>query len=211
MNLNELSQSVINGDSSKAAELTKAALEAKVPAETILREGLVPAMKTVGELFERGEYYFPELLLAGEVMKGALEYLKPLLGKGGTAYAGKYAIGTVQGDVHDIGKNIIIMMLEVNGWEVTDLGVDVSPEAFCLAVKEGDYQILGMSAMLTLTMPNMAKTIDVLREAGLRDKVKVMVGGAPVTRGFADQIGADAYGRDAVETINKAESFMRKA
>jgi len=211
VNLNEISQSVIDGDSSKAAELTKAALEARVPAEIILREGLVPAMKTVGELFERGEYYFPELLLAGEAMKGALEYLKPILGEGGTAYAGKYAIGTVQGDVHDIGKNIIIMILEANGWEVTDLGVDVSPEAFCLAVKEGDFQILGMSAMLTLTMPNMAKTIDVLREAGLRDKVKVMVGGAPVTRGFADQIGADAYGRDAVETINKAESFMRKA
>ena len=211
MNLNEISQSVIDGDSSKAVELTKTALEAKIPAETILRKGLVPAMKTVGELFERGEYYFPELLLAGEVMKGALEYLKPILGKGGTTYVGKYAIGTVQGDVHDIGKNIIIMMLEVNGWEVIDLGVDVSPEGFCSAVKEGDFQILGMSSLLTLTMPHMTETIEALRKAGLRDKVKVMIGGAPVTQGFADKIGADAFGRDAVEAINKAESFMSKA
>jgi 5-methyltetrahydrofolate--homocysteine methyltransferase len=208
VNLKEISQSVIDGDSSKAVELTKNALEVKIPAETILREGLVPAMKKVGELFERGEYYFPELLLAGEVMKGALEYLKPTLGKGGATYAGKYAIGTVQGDIHDIGKNIIIMMLEVNGWEVIDLGVDVSTEDFCSAVKEGAFQILGMSSLLTLTMPHMTETIEALKEAGLRDKVKVMIGGAPVTQGFADKIGADAFGRDAVEAINKAASFV---
>ena len=210
MDLGEISKSVIDGNSLKAAELTKAAIGANMPAEKILDEGLVPAMRTVGELFEKGEYYFPELLLAGEAAKAALTHLRPLLSRGGAAYAGKYAIGTVRGDVHDIGKNIVIMMLEANGWEVTDLGVDVSPEAFCLAVKKGDFQILGMSAMLTLTMPNMAKTIDVLREAGLRDKVRVMVGGAPVTRGFADQIGADAYGRDAVEAVTKAKSLKKK-
>lgn len=211
MDLSEISKSIIDGDLPKAAELTKAAIDAKVPATKILDEGLVTAMKTVGELFERGEYFFPELLLSGEAMKAALEHLRPLLSKGDAAYTGKYAIGTVQGDVHDIGKNIVIMMLEANGWEVTDLGVDVSPEGFCSVVKEGDFQILGMSAMLTLTMSNMAKTIDALKSTGLRDKVKVMVGGAPVTQGFADQIGADAYAPDAVEAVTKTESLVRKS
>lgn len=211
MSLSEISQSVIDGNSPKAAELTKAAIDAKVPAAKILEEGLVPAMKTVGELFGKGEYYFPELLLAGEAMKGALAHLRPILGKEGTAYAGKYAIGTVQGDIHDIGKNIIIMMLEANGWEVMDLGVDVSPGSFCSAVKEGNFQVLGMSSLLTLTMPHMAETIDALKEAGLRDKVRVMIGGAPVTQSFADKIGADAYGRDAVEAVTKAEALVRKS
>lgn len=211
MSLSELSKSVIDGNSSEAAELTKVALEAKIPAEKILEEGLVPAMKTVGELFEKGEYYFPELLLAGESMKGALKHLQPLLGKGGSARTGRYAIGTAQGDVHDIGKNIIIMMLEANGWEVVDLGVDVSPESFCSAVKEGNFQVLGISSLLTLTMPHMAETINALKEAGLRDKVKVMIGGAPVTQAFADKIGADAFGRDAVEAVNKAERLVKKA
>jgi len=211
VNLNEINQSVIDGDLPKATELTKAAIEAKIPADKILEEGLVPAMKTVGELFEKGEYYFPELLLAGEAMKGALKHLQPMLGKGGSAYTGRYAIGTVQGDVHDIGKNIIIMMLEANGWEVVDLGVDVSPENFCSAVKDGDFQVLGLSSLLTLTMPHMTETINALKEAGLRDKVKVMIGGAPVTQDFAAKIGADAFGRDAVEAVNKAESFVKKA
>ena len=207
----EIFNSVVAGDVPKTAELTRKALNTRIPAKKILHKGLVPAMKTVGELFEKGEYYFPELLLSGEAMKAALEHLRPVLGKGDTAYAGKYAIGTVHGDIHDIGKNILIMMLEANGWEIVDLGVDVSPESFCSAVKEGDFQILGMSSMLTLSMPNMAETINTLKEAGLRDKVKVMIGGAPVTQDFADKIGADAYGPDAVEAINKAESFMRKA
>ncbi len=211
MNLSEISQSVIDGNSSKAEELTRAAMAVQIPAKKILYEGLVPAMKTVGELFERGEYYFPELLLAGEAMKGALEHLKPILVKEGTAYTGKYAIGTVQGDIHDIGKNIIIMMLEANGWEVKDLGVDVSPEGFCSAVKEGDFQVLGMSSLLTLTMPHMAETINALKEAGLRDKVKIMIGGAPVTQDFAAKIGADAFGRDAVQAVTKAENMVKKA
>ncbi len=211
VNLSEISQCVIDGNSAKAEELTKAAIAAQVPAEKILEEGLIPAMKTVGELFEKGEYYFPELLLAGEAMKGALAHLRPLLGKKGAGYAGKYAIGTVQGDIHDIGKNIIIMMLEANGWEVVDLGVDVSPDSFCSAVKDGDFQVLGMSSLLTLTMPHMTETINTLKEAGLRDKVRIMIGGAPVTQDFADKIGADAYGRDAVEAVTKAESLTRKA
>ena len=211
MNLSEISKNVIYGNPYKAAELTKVAIDAKVPANKILEEGLIPAMKTVGELFEKGQYFFPELLLAGEAAKAALEHLRPILGKGGAAYTGKYAIGTVQGDFHDIGKNIIIMILEANGWQVSDLGVDVSPESFCSAVRGGDFQILGMSSLLTLTMPYMAETIDALKEAGLRDKVKVMIGGAPVTQGFADKIGADAYARDAVEAVTKAESLMRKS
>ena len=211
MDLSEISKNIINGDLSKAVELTKSALDAKVPARKILEEGLVTAMKTVGELFERGEYYFPELLLAGEAAKAALEHLRPILSKGNTTYAGKYAIGTVQGDIHDIGKNIVIMMLEANGWEVIDLGTNVPPEGFCSAVKEGDLQILGMSSLLTTTMSNTTRTLDALESAGLRDKVKVMVGGAPVTQGFADQIGADAYARDAVEAVTKAKSLVRKS
>ncbi len=207
----EIGDSVVNGDVSKAAELARKALNANMSAKKIMYEGLVPAMKKVGELFEKGEYYFPELLLAGEAMKAALEHLSPALIKGEIASAGKYAIGTVQGDVHDIGKNIVIMMLKANGWEVTDLGVNVFPKDFCSAVKYGDFQILGMSSLLTLTMPHMTETIEALKEAGLRDKVKIMIGGAPVTQEFADRIGADAYCRDAVEAVNKAEKLASRS
>lgn len=209
--LSEIRESIIKGNITGAEGGTKAAIAAGVPARGILHEGLVPAMERVGELFEKGEYFFPELLLAGEAMKVALQHLKPTLSKSETAYAGKFAIGTVEGDIHDIGKNVVSMFFEANGWEVTDLGIDVPSERFYQVVKEGDYHILGMSSLVTTTMPRMAETISLLQEAGLRNKVKVMIGGAPVTRSFADQIGADAYARDAVEAVTKAKSLIKKS
>jgi len=208
VNLNEISKGIIAGDSNAVLELTKAALDANVPAKEILNKGLIPGLKKVGDLFETGEYFLPELLISGEAASRAVELLEPVLSKGDTPPAGKYLIGTIQGDVHDIGKNIVIMMLKGNGWEVTDLGVDVSPEEFCSAVDKGDFDILGMSSLLTMTMPNTAKTIDALKTAGLRDKVKVMVGGAPVTQEWADTIGADGYAADASAAVKIAVALV---
>lgn len=210
VNLNEISKGIIEGDSDAVLELTKAALDANVPAKEILDNGLIPGLRKVGDLFETGEYFLPELLVSGEAASRAVELLEPLLSKGDTPPAGKYLIGTVQGDVHDLGKNIVIMMLKGNGWEVTDLGVDVSPEEFCSVVDKGDFDILGMSSLLTMTMPSTAKTIDALKTAGLRDRVKVMVGGAPITKEWADKIGADGYAPDASATVKIAVALVRK-
>lgn len=206
----ELVNSVAEGEVSKAGELTGKALDAQIPAKEILDNGLLPAMDIVGNSFEKGEIFLPELLMAGDAMKASIALLRPELAKKGASYTGKYAIGTVQGDLHDIGKNIVALMLEGNGWEVTDLGTDVSPEQFCEVIKNGDFDILGLSALLTFTMPKMGDTISILKEAGLRNKVKVMVGGAPVTQSFTDRIGADAYARDAVEAVATAKSLLNK-
>jgi len=208
VNLNEISKGIIEGDRNAVLELTKAALDANVPAKEILNKGLIPGLKKVGDLFETGEYFLPELLISGEAASRAVELLEPVLSKGNIPHTGKYLIGTVQGDVHDIGKNIVIMMLKGNGWEVTDLGVDVSPEEFCSVVDKGDFDILGMSSLLTMTMPNTAKTIVALKTAGLRDKVKVMVGGAPVTQEWADTIGADGYAPDASAAVKIATALV---
>ena len=207
----EISQAVIDGDSEMALELTKAALDSNVPAKEILDKGLIPGITKVGDLFSSGEYFLPELLVSGEAMSGAVELLGPELSKGGTPPKGRFLIGTVQGDVHEIGKNIVIMMLRGNGWEVTDLGVDVSPQSFCSAVEEGDYDIMGMSTLLTMTMPYAAETIGALKAAGLRDRVKVMVGGAPTTQEWADEVGADGLGSDAAEAVKVAASLMGEA
>jgi len=209
-NLFELVNSVADGDVSKAGELTRKALDAQISAKEILDNGLLPAMDKVGSSFEKGEIFLPELLMAGDAMKATLELLRPELSKEGASYAGKYAIGTVQGDLHDIGKNIVILMLQGNGWDVVDLGIDVSPEQFCEVIAKGDFDILGLSALLTFTMPQMAETISALKAAGLRDRVKVMLGGAPVTQSFADKIEADAYARDAVEAVAKAKTLVSK-
>ena len=210
VNLNEISKAIIEGNRDVVLELTKAALDANVPAKEILNNGLIPGLKKVGDLFETGEYFLPELLISGDAASRAVELLQPVLSKGDTPPAGKYLIGTVQGDVHDIGKNIVIMMLKGNGWEVTDLGVDVSPEEFCSVVDKGDFDILGMSSLLTTTMPDTAKTIDALKAAGLRDRVKVMVGGAPVTQEWADKIGADGYAPDAPTAVKIAVALAGK-
>lgn len=208
VNLNEISKGIIDGDRNAVLELTKAALDANVPAKEILNNGLIPGLKKVGDLFETGDYFLPELLISGEAALRAVELLEPVLSKGDAPPAGKYLIGTAQGDVHDIGKNIVIMMLKGNGWEVTDLGVDVSSEEFCSAVDKGDFDILGMSSLLTMTMPNTAKTINALKTAGLRDRVKVMVGGAPVTQEWADKIGADGYAPDASAAVKIAVALV---
>ena len=209
IDLVEIVNSVTEGDVSKAKELTRRAL-AEIPAKEILDRGLLPAMDRVGSYFEEGEFFLPELLMAGDAMKASIELLGPELAKKGTAYVGKYVIGTVQGDLHNIGKDIVILMLEGNGWDVIDLGTDVSPEQFCDIIKKGDFDILGLSALLTFTMSQMAETMNALKAAGLRDKVKIMVGGAPVTQSFAEQIGADAYAKDAPEAVAKAKRLVSK-
>ena len=211
MNLEELSRAVVAGDVDAAEELTKKAIASRIPVADILSTGLVPGLRQVGELFEKGEYYLPELIVSGDAVARALDYLEPMMGKGGTSYMGRYLIGTVQGDVHDLGKNIVIMMLRGNGWEVTDLGVDISPEEFCSAVSTGDYHVVGMSSLLTMTMTNAAKTIEALKAAGVRDKVKVMVGGAPTTAEWAAQIGADAHAKDGPMAAIVAAELIGKS
>jgi len=182
-----------------------------VPPKEILDNYLVPGMDEVGRKFQQGEYFFPELLVAGEAMKAAMAILKPVLVKRGVATTvGTFLIGTVKNDIHDIGKNIVIMMLEGNGWEVTDLGVDVPTDRFVQTVREKKYDILGMSALLSTTIPQLPDTIQALKAAGLRDKIKVMVGGVSVTREYAEKIGADGYGKDAVEAVIKARQLIGK-
>lgn len=210
IDFSKLSKSVIEGDIDRTTSLTEAILDAGVPAKDVLEKGLIPGIKTVGKLFSQGEYFLPELLMSGEAMRAALELLRPILSGEETPPAGKYVIGTVQGDVHSIGKDIVIMMLEGNGWEVTDLGVDVFPEEFCSAVERNDFQILGMSALLTSTIPKFAETINALKTAGLRDKVKVMIGGAPVTQALADEVQADGYAPDAAQAVIKAGQLVGK-
>jgi 5-methyltetrahydrofolate--homocysteine methyltransferase len=210
VNFDELTNSIVEGQVAKATELTQKALAAQVPAKEILDQGLLPAMNQVGSDFESGQIFLPELLMAGDAMKASIELLRPELSSKEASYAGKYVIGTVEGDLHDIGKNIVVLMLEGNGWEVTDLGIDIPSDRFCEEIKKGDYDILGLSALLTFTMPKMPETINSLKEAGLREKVKIMVGGAPLNQAFADQIGADAFARDAVEAVVKAKGLLNK-
>lgn len=205
-----IEDAIIEGDTEKAVALTKSALQTGVSAKDILHMFLVPGIQRVGELFRKGQYFFPELLISGEAMKAAVDILKPVLSQSGIPPTGKYLIGTVQGDVHDIGKNIVAMMLEGNGWEVTDLGVDISPERFCSAVRHGNFDIVGLSSLLTTTMAKQAETIRALQAAGLRQKVMVMVGGAPVTQAYAESIGADGYASDAVEAVKKAAALAAR-
>ena len=209
--LGKIKDSLISGDTEKTEALTRAALEAGVAAKEILDKSLVPGLDEVGRKFQAGEYFFPELLVAGEATKAAMACLKPSLSSGGATTVGKYVIGTVKGDIHDIGKNIVIMMLEGNGWDVTDLGTDVPADQFCQAVKDEACQVLGLAALLTTTIPRLVETIEALKASGLRDKVKVMVGGVSVSQDYADQIGADAYGRDAFEAVVKARKFIGKS
>ena len=210
INFDELTKVVVSGDSDASLELTKKAMNAGISATEILGKGLLPGMEIIGEQFEKEEIFFPELLMAANAMKAAVALLEPELLKNKVPSVGKYVIGTVEGDAHDIGKNIVKMMLEQNGWEVTDLGTDVPVEKFCSVIEEGSFDILGLSALLTITMPAMTDIIKALRATRLRDKVKVMIGGAPITQSFADQIGADAYAKDAVEATRKAKSLISR-
>ena len=206
--MKQISEAIVQLKWDGIGALTNEALEAGVPALQILNQGLVPGMAVVGTKFRDGEFFLPELLLSAETMKTALKILLPILSQRGAGSVGRVAIGTVTGDLHDIGKNIVVSILQGNGFEVIDIGIDVAPKRFVEVVRESDVQILGLSALLTSTMPVMEETIKALEEAGLRQKVKVIIGGAPVTQSYADQIGADGYGADAVAAVEKAKALI---
>ena len=204
----QISEAVVQLKWDEIAALTNQALEASVPPLEIINQGLVPAMSVVGTKFQSGEFFLPELILSAETTKKVLEILLPILNQQGGRSMGRVAMGTVAGDIHDIGKSIVVSMLEANGFEVMNLGVDVDPKSFVEVVRDNDLQILGLSALLTSTMPMMEETIKALEKAGLRQKAKVIVGGAPVTQAYADQIGADGYGADAVAAVEKARALI---
>ena len=206
--LENIKQSVLDGDMESCQTNVQAAIDAKINADEILKNSLVPAMAEVGKLFEEGEYFVPEMLVAARAMQGGLNLIKPLLVAEDVKPVGRVVIGTVKGDLHDIGKNLVAMMMEGAGFEIYDLGTDVAPEKFVEAAKEKNANIVAMSALLTTTMLNMQTVIDALKNAGVRDSVKVMVGGAPVTEQFAKQIGADGYSPDASQAARLALSYF---
>jgi 5-methyltetrahydrofolate--homocysteine methyltransferase len=211
MDLNALKDAVIAGDSKGCTVLTEVAIKAGHAPQKILNEALIPAMEIVGEKFRCNEVYVPEVLVAARAMKKSLAILKPLLAQTGVKPVGVAVMGSVKGDLHDIGKNLVCMMLEGAGFEVVDLGTDVSPEKFVQAAKDSKAQILGMSTLLTTTMLGMKDVMAALEKAELRGKVKVMVGGAPVTQSFAQEIGADAYGESAATAVEKARQLIGMA
>lgn len=206
--LKQLHDAILTGDAKTAKSVTEQALAAGVAPLKIVQEYMVPAMAEVGRRFECNEYFVPELLLAARAMKGALELIRPLLIASGERPTGRVAIGTVKGDLHDIGKNLVAAMLEGGGYEVIDLGVNVTPEQFVAAVKEKGANIVALSALLTTTMPSMKTTIEALKQAGVRDQVKVLIGGAPITQRYADEIGADGFGESAAGAVGLAKQVM---
>ena len=212
--LDTVFHTVLEGDAKGTQAAVNAAMAEGIPPETILKDGLIAAMAEVGRLFEENEYFVPEMLVSARAMQSGLALLKPALAEGGSVSAGKVVVGTVKGDLHDIGKNLVAMMLEGAGFEVVDLGTDVTPDKFVKAVQEHKPKagegplVIGMSALLTTTMPSMTGTIKALQEAGLRDQVKVMIGGPPVTDGFAKQIGADGYSPDASSAVRLARGLV---
>jgi 5-methyltetrahydrofolate--homocysteine methyltransferase len=205
--LEDIRESIIKGDRSGAVEGVEQALAGQLDAQVILSDALIAAMGVVGERFECGEYYIPEMLIAARAMQAALEPLKPLLVESGNKPLGLVAIGTVQGDLHDIGKNLVAMMLEGAGFAIQDLGTNVTPDTFVQAAQDG-ADIVAMSALLTTTMPAMRTTVEALVSAGVRDKVKVMIGGAPITATFAEQIGADGFSTDASSAVRLARQLV---
>jgi 5-methyltetrahydrofolate--homocysteine methyltransferase len=209
--LQQISQAVIEGQMDDIVGLTQAALDAGVSAQEVLDHGLMAGMDFVGKEFKAGAMFVPEVLRSAKTMQNAMEVLKPRLVASGAKMAGKVLLGTVKGDLHDIGKNLVGMMCEGAGFEVRDIGKDLAPEAFVQAVKKYEPDVIGLSALLTTTMRVMEHVIHALKEAGLRDKVKVMVGGAPVTQAFATQIGADGYASNAAAAADLAKKLMGAA
>jgi len=205
-----LAGSVMEGDESKVQKMVEEAVKNKLPVKEILNDGLIGAMNVVGEKFRNCELFVPEVLIAAKAMKAGLAVLKPLFDKSGVQPVGKVVIGTVKGDLHDIGKNLVAMMVEGTGFEVLDAGVDVAPEKFVELLKTSQAGLCMMSALLTTTMPAMKSTIEAIQEAGLDGKVKTMVGGAPVTPSFARNIGADGYGSNAAAAVEMAKSLLGK-
>ena len=204
--LKALAEATIKGDQSAAIEITKVALAENVSAESILNEGLIAGMDVVGDRFSKNEIYIPEMLIAARAMKSAMEILEPILAKEGVEPIGKFLVGTVAGDLHDIGKNLVAMMMKGAGFEVIDLGVDISAEKFVEQAKSTAIQLIGMSTLLTTTMPAVEKTLKALKEAGV--SAKIMIGGAPVTQAYADKIGADGYSADAASAVDVAKSLI---
>jgi 5-methyltetrahydrofolate--homocysteine methyltransferase len=207
--LSKISSCVIEGNMNNIQDLTNQALEEGISAKDILDQGLMPGMDHVGVEFKAGNMFVPEVLRSAKTMGSSMEILKPILAETGVEMIGKVILGTVKGDLHDIGKNLVGMMCEGAGFEVIDLGKDISPEQFVDAIKEYNPDIVGMSALLTTTMRTMESTIKSIEEAGLRDKVKIMVGGAPVTNDFAEKIGADAYASNAATAAEMATKFIK--
>ncbi len=205
--IKEIYTGILEGQHKVVEAKVRTALESGVNPKELLDNGMIAAMAEVGRLFEIGEYYVPEMLISARAMQFGLAVLKPHLKEANVQPAGKVAIGTVKGDLHDIGKNLVAMMLEGAGFEIMDLGTDVAPDKFVAAVQSG-ANLVALSALLTTTMPNMKLIIEGLKTAGLRDKVKVMIGGAPVTDSYAAQIGADGYAPDASRAVNLAKSLV---
>jgi 5-methyltetrahydrofolate--homocysteine methyltransferase len=204
----EVYDAIIDGDAKRAIAATEKALAENANPLDLVQKFMIPAMAEVGKRFECEEYFVPEMLISARAMKGCLQILRPRLAAQGSKPVGRVVIGTVKGDLHDIGKNLVGSMLEGGGFEVIDLGTDVSPEKFVEVVKEQNPNLICLSALLTVTMPSMKSTIDALKQAGVRGQVKVMIGGAPITQNFADQIGADGYGENAASAVNIARGFM---
>ena len=209
--LNRLYTAILDGDHKTAVAVTREAIDAGIDAMELLSRYMTPSMDEVGRRFECEDYFVPELLLSARAMKSALELLRPLLAAEGAEPAGRVVIGTVKGDLHDIGKNIVAAMLEGGGFEVIDLGADVPADRFVQTIQERRPHLVCLSALLTVTMPSMKATVDAIREAGLRDSVKVLVGGAPVTQDFARSIGADGYGENASVAVTLARELVRAA
>ncbi len=208
--LEPLYEAILNGDAKASQALTRGALSGGAHPEVIVSDSMIPAMDEVGRRFEANEYFVPELMISARAMKAALDLVRPLLAKSGVKPAGRVVIGTVKGDLHDIGKNLVASMLEGGGFEVIDLGSNVAPDRFVQAVREKEPQIVGLSALLTTTMPSMKETISALQAAGVRGRVKVMIGGAPISQEYADEIGADGFGASARTAVTVARELVRE-
>ncbi len=208
--LQQIYDETLVGNKPAVVELTTAGIDADIPPNTLLFEALIPALEEVGARFERGDFFVPEMLISGRAMTGALELLRPLLVDSGVEKIGTFLMGTVQGDVHDIGKNLVNIMLEGAGFDVIDIGVQVRPETFVAAIQEHKPDVVGFSAFLTTTMPMFKANIEAIDKAGLRDDVIIMVGGAPVTQEYADVVGADGYAADASTATRRAKELLQQ-
>jgi 5-methyltetrahydrofolate--homocysteine methyltransferase len=206
--LQNIANAIISGKAPDTEKLVQEALDSKISVRDILNQGLIAGMDVVGKKFRNNEFYVPEVLIAARAMKTGMKLLKPRFAEAGVEPIAKLVLGTVKGDLHDIGKNLVSMMLEGAGFEIIDLGVDVTPEKFIAAIKDNKAQVIGMSALLTTTMLNMKTTIESLKTDGIRDQVKIVIGGAPVTQSYADEIGADGYAADAASAVGEVKRLL---